>query len=282
MISELEDFLQQPILILQIVGVVLGAFIVVVVFNKLISRLEKRGDLKKGKLVQLKRFFQILIYLLAGTVLLSMFEIDLTGVFAGLGIGALIIGFGLNEIIENWVSGILIISGKTFTIGDVIKVGDFTGTVMDISLRTTKLKTYDRNDVIIPNSVLIKERIINLTSGGSESVSSLVFSLDYLSNLGSAKEIIQKILNENENVIVNSKKRREVRFILRNKEWTNDLEVLFWIKNPAQEEFIKSKISELVLVKFKQEKIYPTIPALMRKESLTGKQTVNDNEVFEN
>jgi small conductance mechanosensitive channel len=282
MISELEDFLQQPILILQIVGVVLGAFVVVVVFNKLISRLEKRGDLKKGKLVQLKRFFQILIYLLAGTVLLSMFEIDLTGVFAGLGIGALIIGFGLNEIIENWVSGILIISGKTFTIGDVIKVGDFTGTVMDISLRTTKLKTYDRNDVIIPNSVLIKERIINLTSGGSESVSSLVFSLDYLSNLGSAKEIIQKILNENENVIVNSKKRREVRFILRNKEWTNDLEVLFWIKNPAQEEFIKSKISELVLVKFKQEKIYPTIPALMRKESLTGKQTVNDNEVFEN
>jgi len=282
MISELEDFLQQPILILQIVGVVLGAFVVVVVFNKLISRLEKRGDLKKGKLVQLKRFFQILIYLLAGTVLLSMFEIDLTGVFAGLGIGALIIGFGLNEIIENWVSGILIISGKTFTIGDVIKVGDFTGTVMDISLRTTKLKTYDRNDVIIPNSVLIKERIINLTSGGSESVSSLVFSLDYLSNLGSAKEIIQKILNENENVIVNSKKRREVRFILRNKEWTNDLEVLFWIKNPVQEEFIKSKISELVLVKFKQEKIYPTIPALMRKESLTGKQTVNDNEVFEN
>lgn len=281
MVSGLEDLLENPTLILQIIGTIVGAFIVVTLFNVLISRLEKRGALKQGKLVHLKRFFQIIIYLLAGSILLSIFQIDLTGIFAGLGIGALIIGFGLNEIIENWVSGILIISGKTYSIGDVVRIGNLTGTVTDIALRTTKLKTYDRNEIIIPNSVLMKEKIINLTGGSSESVASIVFSIDYLSNIEAAKTIIQKVLKENENVVINIKKRREIRFVLRNKEWTNELEVLFWTNNPTQEEFIKSKITETVLEKFRQEKIYPPIPALMRKEALNGKQTSEDNEVFE-
>ena len=67
-------------------------------------------------------------------------DIGITAAVAGLGVGALVIGFGLKDIIENWVSGVLIISGKTYTIGDVIRVGDLTGTVTDIALRTTKLK----------------------------------------------------------------------------------------------------------------------------------------------
>jgi small-conductance mechanosensitive channel len=270
MLAFLGGFLKEPVLLIQIVVTILGAFITVTIFTKLISRLESGGELKKGKLVHLKRFFQILIYLIAGVIIFSLLDVDITGIIAGLGVGALVIGFGLKDIIENWVSGLLIISGKTYAIGDVIRVGDLTGTVTDIALRTTKMKTYDRNEIIIPNSILMREKIINLTGGSSESVASINLSVEYTSDIEKIKEIIGNILKNQKNVIFDPKKRREIRFVFRNREWANDIEILFWINKPAQEEFIKSSITELIQKEFKKEGILPPVPAIMRREYLTG------------
>jgi small-conductance mechanosensitive channel len=278
MLANFQGLIEQPIQLLKIVLIIIGAFLIVTIFNALISRLEKRGELQKGTLVHLKRFFQIIIYLVAGIIILSLLEVDITAAVAGLGVGALVIGFGLKDIIENWVSGVLIISGKTYTIGDVIRVGDLRGTVTDIALRTTKLKTYDRNEIIIPNSVLMREKIINLTGGEQESVASLIFAIDYSSDAEKAKIIIENTLKNHEAIIFNKKKRREIRFIFRNREWTNEIETLFWINNPSNEEFIKSNISELIQKEFKKEGIMPPIPALMRKEYMTEQKTSNEQE----
>jgi len=278
MLATLQGLIDQPILLLKIVSTLVGAFLIVTIFNLLIGRLEKRGDLKKGKLVHMKRFFQIVIYLVAIMIILALLNQDITTMIAGLGVGALIIGFGLKDIIENWVSGVLIISGKTYAIGDVIRIGDLTGTVTDIALRTTKLKTYDRNEIIIPNSVLMREKIINLTGGKPESVASLSFAIDYTADAEKAKSIIEGILKNHKSVIVSKKNRREIRFIFRNREWTNEIETLFWVNDPPNEEFIKSNITELILKEFKNECILPTIPALMRRDYLTGQKTPNEQQ----
>jgi small-conductance mechanosensitive channel len=278
MLAGLQGLIENPILLLEIVSTVVGAFLIVAIFNLLIGRLEKRGDLQKGKLVHMRRFFQIIIYTAAGFTILSLLTIDVTALVAGLGVGALVIGFGLKDIIENWVSGVLIMSGKTYAIGDVIRVGDLTGTVTDIALRTTKLKTYDRNEIIIPNSVLMREKIINLTGGKQEAVASLIFAIDYTVDAEKAKSIIENILKNHKSVIFSPKRKREIRFILRNREWTNEIETLFWINDPPNEEFIKSKITELILKEFKNECILPPIPALMRREYLTGQKTDNEQQ----
>jgi small-conductance mechanosensitive channel len=246
MLATLQGVIQNPTLILQIIATILGAFLIVSIFKVLINRLERRGELYKDKLVYLKRFFQIMIYLVALLVILGLLDQDITAAIAGLGIGALVLGFGLQEIIENWVSGVLLISGKIYSIGDVIKVGDLIGTVTDIALRTTKLKTYDRNEIIIPNSLLMKEKIINLTGGAHESVASITFSVDYTIDIEKVKSIIENILKKQKSVIVSQKKKREIRFVFRNDEWTNKIETLFWINDPPNEEFIKSNISEKI------------------------------------
>ncbi len=279
MLATFQGLIEDPIQILQLVSIILGAFLIVTIFNMLIGRLEKSGELQKGKLVHMRRFFQIIIYTTAVFIILSMLNVDITGAIAGLGIGALVIGFGLKDIIENWVSGILIMSGKTYAIGDVIRVGDLTGTVTDIALRTTKLKTYDRNEIIIPNSVLMKEKIINLTGGKQEAVASLVFAIDYTVDAEKAKSIIENILKNHKSVIFNPKRKREIRFIFRNREWTNEIETLFWINDPSNEEFIKSNIAELIQKEFKNECILPPIPALMRREYLTGQKTDNEQQI---
>jgi small-conductance mechanosensitive channel len=278
MLATLQGLIEDPIVLLQIVSTLAGAFLIVTIFNTLIGRLEKRGELKKGTLVHMRRFFQIIIYTIAAFIILSLLTIDITGWIAGLGVGALVIGFGLKDIIENWLSGVLIMSGKTFAIGDVIRIGDLTGTVTDIALRTTKLTTYDRNEIIIPNSVLMREKIINLTSGEQEAVAAITVSLDYFSDLQKAKTIIENILKNHKAVIYNLKKRREVRFIVRNREWANDIEVLFWVNDPPNEEFIKSNITDLIQIEFKKECILPPIPPLMRKEFMTQQKTPNEKE----
>ena len=278
MVVSIQDLIKEPILIVGIISTLVGAFLIVTLFNALISRIEKRGDLEKGKLVHMRRFFQIIIYTTAVFIILSILNVDITGMVAGLGVGALVIGFGLKEIIENWVSGVLIMWGKTYAIGDVIRVGDLTGKVTDIALRTTKLKTYDRNEIIIPNFVLMQEKIINLTGGSQESVASITIAIDYTADSEKAKSIIENILKNHKSVIFNLKRKREIRFIFRNQEWSNEIETLFWINDPPQEEFIKSNITELIQKEFKNQFILPPIPALMRKDYLPEQNTTDKRQ----
>ena len=269
------DLLESEVMlqILQAAIIVAGAFVFVKIFNRLLLRMAG-GKTPEGKRIMrnAQRFLQIIIYSIAAVLLLWTFKVDVTGLLAGLGVGALVIGFALKDFIENWVSGLLIISGKTYKIGDIIQVGDMKGVVTEISLRTTKLKTYDRNEIIIPNSSLLKDRIVNLTGGGKETVTSIVFSIDYTFDFEKAKKIIESVLRNHPRVVVDEKKRREIRFIVRNKEWATEIESLFWINDPENEEFIKSQITETVKTRFEEARILPPIPAIIRKDFLESKK----------
>ena len=259
-------FLTQAI---QAVVIVVGAFLLLKLFNRILTRvIEAKNQDRKRAINNVRRFLQIIVYSIAAILILWIFEVDVTGLLAGLGIGALVIGFALKDIIENWVSGFLIFTGKTYRIGDVIQVGDLKGVVKAISLRTTVLKTYDRNEIIMPNSLLIKEKIINLTSGGKETVTNLVFCIDYVYDVDKTKAAIEDVVKNHPNAVVDKKRRREIRFVTRCKEWTTEIETLFWINAPENEEFIKSSVSELVKKKLTEEKILPPIPAIMRRDFL--------------
>jgi len=258
-------------LIAKVVAIIVASFVLVRIFNRLVKLAEKRIKVRKGRLFHVQRFFQLVIYSVAVILVLWTCDIDITGLLAGLGVGALIIGFALKDILENWVSGLLIMSGKTYRIGDVIKVGDLTGVVTDISLRTTKLKTYDRNEIIIPNSTLLKEKIINVTGGKKESIASIISRIDYLFDVEKAEKAIVSVIRGHPNVIVDEKRRREIRFVVRSKEWTTEIESLFWINDPENEEFIKSRITELIKRKFEEESILPPIPGIMRRDFLERK-----------
>ena len=259
--------------ILQAAIIVAGAFVFVRIFDRVLLRMAG-GRTSEGKRIMrnAQRFLQIVIYSIATVLLLWTFEVDVTGLLAGLGVGALVIGVALKDFIENWVSGLLIISGKTYKIGDIIQVGNMKGVVTEISLRTTKLKTYDRNEIIIPNSSLLKDRIVNLTGGGKETVVSIVFSIDYTFNVEKAKNVIESVLRNHPRVVVDEKKRREIRFLVRNKEWATEIEPLFWVNDPENEEFIKSQITETVKTRFEKARIMPPIPSIIRQDFLESKK----------
>jgi small conductance mechanosensitive channel len=89
---------------------------------------------------------------------------NLSAFLAGLGILGFTVGFALQDVSKNFVAGLLLLLQQPFDIGDVIEVSDFTGTVLDVDLRATKLKTLDGKQVLIPNADVFTSPITNFSS----------------------------------------------------------------------------------------------------------------------
>ena len=119
---------------------------------KRLRRVHRSGDVALVRLIN--RLLKAASVIVAGLLLLYLSEVDLTAALTGLGVGGLAIGFGAQKTIENLFGGIMVISDKPVNIGDVCKVGEYVGTVEDIGIRSTRIRTLDRTMVSVPNGQL--------------------------------------------------------------------------------------------------------------------------------
>jgi len=103
-------------------------------------------------------------------VILAMQAVGLSGVarglLAGAGISAFIFGFAFKDIAENFLGGLILAFNRPFSLDDTIQIRDFTGHVKALNFRTTHIKTFDEKDVFLPNSIVVKEPVMNYTRDG--------------------------------------------------------------------------------------------------------------------
>lgn len=139
------------------------------------------------------------IILIFGLTLLFRF-LGLTGmvsgILAGAGITAFIIGFALKDIGENFLAGILLAFKRPFRVGDIVEINGMRGRVLALNLRDTQIKTQDGKDVFLPNATIIKNPLINFTIDGFLSYNftvNLNHDSDYTKALFLIEETIKKV-----------------------------------------------------------------------------------------
>jgi small-conductance mechanosensitive channel len=92
--------------------------------------------------------------------------LEVGALIAGLGLTGFALGFALKDVLSNFVSGVMLLAYRPFRIGDVIEMNEFLGTIEDIRIRDTLVRTADGRLVIIPNTKLITEVVVNHTDAG--------------------------------------------------------------------------------------------------------------------
>ncbi len=132
------------------------------IFRGIAQGLTERGRLAERSLVSLsRRVLDVVIFVALGLLVLNSLDVNVTAALAGLGIGGLAIGLGAQKTFENLLGGISILTDKAVVVGDSCKIGDRAGTVEDIGLRSTKMRTEERTVVSIPNGTVATATLEN-------------------------------------------------------------------------------------------------------------------------
>ncbi len=148
--------------------VLLGLFygLAEVIRRSLRRSLERFPHVPWAMRLLIARSAYFLMLLVGVLVALSAADINVTTVVASLGVAGFALGFALKDILENFISGFLLLFARPFEVGDQVTLGNFEGTVQDIQIRTTTLHTYSDEIVVIPNSSVYINPVINHTRFG--------------------------------------------------------------------------------------------------------------------
>lgn len=186
-----------------IVCIILGAMIIVRIAKKMIKKaFEMRMNAPATLSQQRERRYRTILKLLQSVIsyvvyfsailaVLSVMNVKVAGLLAGAGIVGLAIGFGAQSLVKDVITGFFIIFEDQFGVGDYIKISAIEGTVLEIGLRTTKIKGVSGEINIIPNGTILE--VVNYSINNTMSVVDV--SVSYNSDINKAERLIENYLS---------------------------------------------------------------------------------------
>jgi MscS family membrane protein len=151
----------------------------------------------------IRRVTMIIIWLIGIIILLSHFNVDVSGLVATLGIGSLAIALAAQAALSDTISGFAIMIDRPFRIGDRIEIQDLDtwGDVVDIGLRSTRIRTRDNRMVIVPNSVIGKSLIVNYSYPDTQYRNEIQIGLAYGTDIERARDLMINVVSKVEGVL---------------------------------------------------------------------------------
>jgi small-conductance mechanosensitive channel len=249
-------------------------------------RIAKQAYLDPGLRYTLGRLTQYLIIMLGVLFALkAAFSLDLTSIaviFTALSVG---IGFGLQYLAADIASGFILLFERPVRVGDRITIGEDEGDVQSINLRTTVVTTNDRISIIVPNSRLVSQRLINWSYGDPRARIAILVGVAYDSNVDQVTNTLLTAAQGVDNVLGDPPPK--VQF-LKFGDWSMDFRLLVWTNRPRLHAQIRSDINYRIERLFREAHIeipFPQTELRLRNGSLqldagdkflTGDQSIDD------
>ncbi len=260
-------------------GAVLIAILVFIITTQLVRNLPallelallQHLELAPGTGYAITTITKYLLMLIGGLVGFSMIGIEwskLQWLVAALGLG---LGFGLQEIFANFISGLIILFEKPIRIGDTVTIRDLTGSITKINTRATTISDWDRKEIIVPNKAFITEQFINWSL--SDSVTRVVLTIPAPSEANS-EEVTQILLTASQRCsLVIDNPPPEV-FLVDLQQGIQIFELRIYAAEMGHRMPLRHEIHQLILAGFREHGIdMPFPPFQMRLETLSGRQT---------
>lgn len=192
-------------LVVSFIPKVIGALFVFILFYALyrvagsvlerVLHRSKRVDAGLQNL--LIKTYRVVATIFIAIMVLDQFGVNVTALLAGLSIVGIAVGFAARDALENFISGITILLDRPFRIGDNIEIDDVYGSVEEITLRSTRLRTLNNEIMVMPNSQMINQKMVNHTILGVVRVE-IPFGIAYKEYPQQARDVVLKLTEGDE------------------------------------------------------------------------------------
>jgi len=231
-------------------GVVFTLFIIggKVVRRVLMTRFFSRLQIEEGTRYSLSRIVQYIVVVIGVVVAFQFIGIDLSGLLVVFGFLSVGIGFGLQNITSNFISGLILLFERHIKVGDRVTVGDTEGDVIEINIRSTTIRSLNNISIIVPNTEFISGTVVNWSHTDPKVRLDILVGVSYDSDLDTVLRSLTEVADGNHEVLKYPKPE-----VLLEKfgdsSWDMNLRV--WIGDPKRNRYVHSDLNCAIVRKFR-------------------------------
>jgi len=206
-------------------------------------------------IVSIVRYLIVLVGVLVGLGLLGLHWSNLQWLAAGLTVG---LGFGLQEIFANFISGLIVLFERPCRVGDIITIGNIEGTVTRIRTRATTILDWDNKEVIVPNKAFITERLVNWTLSDTTTRVVIKIGVAYRNDARLAQKLLLQVATEHPLVLNDP---QPLAWMTGFGDSTQDFELRFFVAEISQRNLVRTELVMRIAEVFRDNDVeiaYPT------------------------
>jgi|GEM_PF-592778 small-conductance mechanosensitive channel len=216
------------------------------------SQSKTAETLHHGFIPLLRNIITLLAFFAGSILILEHFHYDVMSLVTALGVSSLAVGIAAKDTLSNMISGFILIIDRNLKPGDRIQLGKVVGDVELIGLRSTQIRMFDGNFLIVPNSDLVNTKIVNLSLPNKEMMCNIFIRIRLLEPFATVKDACLSILQQSKKI---TRPSASGVYLVSIAEGSQLIRIGFWIGHYRDSASITSEINERLLSTFQKQDI---------------------------